>query len=79
MLCHDLPCPLVTKGNICPRYPIPYMFLVERRGYCPVIDTYTDPEKQVAYEKAKKAADKVRVGQQHQVTSEEGIFIRRKK
>lgn len=57
MLCHDLPCPILTDRDICPKYPIPYMFLVERRQYCPVIDTYADPDKQEAYEKGKKVAE----------------------
>jgi hypothetical protein len=30
-----------------------YMNFVTRRRYCPVIDTYADPERQEAYEKSK--------------------------
>lgn len=81
MLCYDINCPIMIN-MICPKYPMEYMQLVTRRGYCPVIDQYDDAEKQEAYEKSKKGAEKERVGQQRhakKTTSEDGAFIRRKK
>lgn len=43
-----------------------YMLFIERIGYCPMVDTYVDPEKQAEHAKKKQSADRKRVGQQKQ-------------
>ena len=69
MWCHDINCPNLDDHNFrrCTKYPVGYMFFVERQGYCPVINKYADPEKQAALEKRQRAAQgKTRQGQQKQ-------------
>ena len=66
MLCHELTingetgvCPLADSDLCCTRRPLEYMFFVTRRGYCPDIDVYGDPEKQKEYEAAQRAIKKM--------------------